>query len=104
MFRATSILVAALLLVGGPLQAAPGADDPAQSARESARRAFADGERAFAGGEYEGALEHFRQAWQTLPHVQVQFNIAACLERLGRFDEAARAYDEVAGSNDALPD
>lgn len=60
---------------------------------EAAKAAFVAGERAFKDDDYALALEHFRRAMQLAPRDAVRFNLAVCLERLGRFREAYREYD-----------
>jgi hypothetical protein len=77
------------------LSAAPGdhLDD-----ERSARQAFSDGERAFADDDYELALGRFRRAMELAPHDAVRFNVAVCLERLGRFRDAYLEYQAAAGS------
>jgi hypothetical protein len=68
-----------------------------------AREAFAAAERAFEEHDYELALQLFRRAQELRPHDAVRFNVAVCLENLGRFREAAIEY-ELAADSDQLPD
>lgn len=63
---------------------------------EAARAAFAAGEAAFDEGETADALEHFRAAFAGSPRPAIRFNIAICLEGLGRFREASEEYDQAA--------
>ncbi len=63
-----------------------------------AAEAFEAGRRAFAEDDYELALSHFRRAFELMPHDNVRFNIAVCLERLGRFREARDEYARAAAS------
>ncbi len=63
-----------------------------------ARAAFSEGERAFQAGDYPAALAAFERAFALVPHDAVRFNIAVCLERLGRFVEAREQYDAAAES------
>ena len=66
--------------------------------RAAARSAFERGEAAVQAGEYEEALRQFEEAFRAAPHDVVRFNIAVCLERLGRHREAAREYELAAAS------
>jgi hypothetical protein len=70
----------------------------AQDLRAQAREAFAAAERAFEEHDYELALERFRRAQELHPHDAVRFNVAVCLERLGRFREALDEYAQAAAS------
>jgi hypothetical protein len=72
------------------------ADEPA--VLESAREAFRDAERAYEQGDRERALTLFQLAFQRAPRDAVRFNIAVCLEELGRFAEAKAEYDAAAAS------
>jgi len=64
----------------------------------TARAAFNQGERAFLEDDYGLALERFRRAMELEPHDAVRFNVAVCLERLGRFREAYLEYEAAASS------
>jgi tetratricopeptide (TPR) repeat protein len=75
---------------------------PATSDRHLAADSFQAAERAFADEDYPEALRLFRLAFSEAPDDRVRFNIAVCLERLGRFREAGTEYD-AAASSDALP-
>lgn len=66
---------------------------------EQARAAFGHGEEAFAANNFVLALDYFRRAFETRPHPAVRFNIAVCLERLGRFVEAVEQYEQAARSD-----
>ncbi len=74
----------------------------AQDTTAQAREAFGRAEHAFAEHDYELALELFRRAQALRPHDAVRFNVAVCLERLGRFREAAGEYD-LAAASEQLP-
>jgi tetratricopeptide (TPR) repeat protein len=86
-------LVALLaVLVALPAGAAP-IDD--------AKKAFAEGKAAFERGEYEKALSAYQRANMILPAPNLYYNIGATYERLGRYQEAALAFDkyfELAGT------
>lgn len=72
------------------------AAEPAAEAQ--AARLFDAGQARFREGRYEAALELFRQALGVVPHDAVWFNVAVCLERLGRPGEAYEAYRNAAES------
>lgn len=61
-----------------------------------ARRYFDEGTRLFEAERYEPALAQFRSAFEQLEGHEAQYtvlyNMAQCLERLGRFDEARARY------------
>lgn len=78
-----------------PGEAPAGEGDP----REAAKEAFAAGERAFLEGDAQGALAHFERAFALRPHDAVRFNIAVCLEALGRHAEAIAQYQAAAESS-----
>lgn len=93
-------MIAAKAIVLAVLLALPGlayADD-----LEAASLEFGAGEEAFLEDDYEVALVHFRRAFELAPHDAVRFNVAVCLERLGRFRESAVEYD-LAAASETLP-
>src|SRR5262245_31511789 len=59
---------------------------------EEAKRAFTDGKAAFDAGDYEKALALFQRADAIAPAPNLSYNIGNCLERMGRFMEAADAF------------
>jgi hypothetical protein len=71
---------------------------PADDSRAKAATAFEAAKRAFEEEDYPQALQLFRAAVAAVPDDTVRFNIAVCLERLGRFREAALEYDAAAQS------
>jgi tetratricopeptide (TPR) repeat protein len=80
------------VLVALPAHAAP-IDD--------AKKAFAEGKAAFERGDYEVALAAYQRANTILPAPNLYYNIGATYERLGRYQEAALAFDkyfELAGT------
>ncbi|MFO0964355.1 MAG: tetratricopeptide repeat protein [Gemmataceae bacterium] len=82
-------LTAALLVGAAPL---PSVDDTIRRGNE-----------AFTNQQYEEALEHYRKAeLKTLDPGLVAFNQGATLYRLGRFAEAALAYERCL-EDDAAP-
>lgn len=92
--RSLTWTVAALVIivVAAPVAAAP-IDD--------AKRAFSEGKVAFERGDYETALTSYQRANMILPAPNLYYNIGVTYERLGRFQEAALAFDkyfEMAGA------
>ncbi|AKF10313.1 hypothetical protein [Sandaracinus amylolyticus] len=96
MTRCAAIL--ALLLLVAPVARA---QDVSLEAR--ARTEFHAGEVAYGEERYAEALEHFVRAQQLDPHDAVRFNVAICLQRLGRWSDAWREYRSLTTS-DALDD
>lgn len=107
-------LAARALIAGSCLTCAASAQDPSTSSAESttdptspapghvlqAGRAFRAGEAAFARGDYTEALRQFERANALAPRPATRFNIAVCLERLGRRVEAHRVLDTLARERD----
>ena len=88
--RASVVLVVALVALTA--RAAP-IDD--------AKKAFAEGKAAYERGDYETALAAYQRANTILPAPNLYYNIGATYERLGKFQEAALAFDkyfEMAGA------
>ena len=68
---------------------------------DDAKKAFAEGKAAFERGDYEKALSAYQTANLILPAPNLYYNIGATYEKLGRYQEAARAFDkyfETAGA------
>jgi hypothetical protein len=68
---------------------------------DDAKAAFAEGKTAFERGDYETALSAYQRANMILPAPNLYYNIGATYERLGRYQEAALAFDkyfELAGT------
>ena len=63
---------------------------------DDARRHASAGAKLFHDGRYEAALAQFATARALRPHPGHWWNIAVCLERLGRSQEAATAYETFA--------
>jgi tetratricopeptide (TPR) repeat protein len=61
---------------------------------DDAKKAFAEGKAAFERGDYETALQAYQKANTILPAPNLYYNIGATYERLGRYQEAALAFDE----------
>lgn len=71
----------------------------AQSNEEEARAIFAEGERQYEAGNHQLALEAFQRVRELMddnPHgrVIIGYNIAKCYDRLGRFADALREYEQ----------
>jgi tetratricopeptide (TPR) repeat protein len=96
----TSIAIAVSIASAASAPAGARADDEPAAERSEAQLAFAAGEAAFAEDDYAVALEHFRRAFALAPHDAVRFNVAVCLERLGRFREATAEYDAASASEE----
>jgi tetratricopeptide (TPR) repeat protein len=60
---------------------------------DDAKAAFAAGKAAFERGDYETALQQFERANSIAPAPSLSYNIGATYERLGRWADAAAAFD-----------
>jgi tetratricopeptide repeat protein len=86
--------VAAIVLLAAA--AAPSSAAPI----DDAKKAFGEGKAAFERGDYETALSAYQHANMILPAPNLYYNIGTTYERLGRYQEAALAFDkyfELAG-------
>jgi len=83
-------LVLAALLLASPLTRAD---------EESARDHFQRGQLLYDGSRYEAALHEFEVAYATQPVPALLYDIARCLEQLGRKAEAAQAYERFLESS-----
>ncbi len=79
-------ILGAALLCGAPARA----DDAAQ---REARALFTAGNQQLQEGDYVGALDLFRAAHARYPNVKILLNIGTTLRQLGRYAEAADAYE-----------
>src|SRR6476620_7131609 len=61
---------------------------------DDAKKAFAEGKAAYERGDYETALAAYQRANTILPAPNLYYNIGATYERLGRYQEAALAFDK----------
>ena len=68
-------------------------------ARAQAKAAFGEGQKAFGSKDYAQALTHFRRAFELHRHDAVRFNIAVCMEKLGKNREALLEYEAAARSD-----
>lgn len=75
------------------------ADEPSSSALASqadeAEFYFLRGNRAYQDRRYEDALAAYYLSNRLVPNRHVQFNIARCLDRLGRYEESYRAWSTL---------
>jgi hypothetical protein len=88
-----TIVVAAAVVAAGPTAAR--ADEPPPDALARAKELFKSGLALLDAGDPERALEHFERSRLLVPGKGNTVNVAVCLDRLGRFDEALEAYEEV---------
>ena len=72
------------------------ADDDADT--EIAKRHFRAGSAAYAASDYEKALQEFREANLAKRLPALEFNIAKCLDRLERYEDAIAAYQKFSAA------
>jgi len=60
--------------------------------KQKAIEAFKSAQKKFAAGDYAGALPLYKEAEATIPGARPKYQIAVCLDKLGRTDEAVKAY------------
>ena len=84
--RGPRIALAAALLLG--LSARAHADR-----LDEAKAAFAAGKQSFERGDYEAALAQFQRANLLAPAPSLSYNIGRAYEALGRYHDAASAFD-----------
>jgi outer membrane receptor for ferrienterochelin and colicins len=90
--------VALVLFVAHVTRAQAGENTPALPLAGQADEAqfhFLRGNRAYQDKRYEDALASYYLSNRLVPNHNVQFNIARCLDRLGRYDEAYRAWSTL---------
>jgi tetratricopeptide (TPR) repeat protein len=85
----TAVALLTVVMVLGAVSMARAADD----LRDRAHQEFTTAQGEFAAGHFEVALEHLQRAYALVPHPELLFNIARCLEELHRTSEAVDAYD-----------
>ena len=83
-----------LALLPAPLVVAA-AEAPASSQADEAQFHFLRGNRAYQEKRYEDALASWYTSNRLVANRNVQFNIARCLEKLSRYDEAFRAWSTL---------
>jgi tetratricopeptide (TPR) repeat protein len=82
-------LVVVIIALWCSRAAAAPVDDPDT---EIARRHFQRGLESYEALDYERALAEFRRAQRARPLPELDFNIARCLDRLERWEDAIAAY------------
>jgi tetratricopeptide (TPR) repeat protein len=83
-----------------PKPAGAGATGPDQKTRDAARKAYSDGEKAYAAGEYAKAEENFKKADEILPSPHAEYWIAMSIDKQGRADDAAAAFEKLLANPD----
>jgi tetratricopeptide (TPR) repeat protein len=83
-----------------PKPAGAGAKGPDQKTRDAARKAYSDGEKAYAAGEYAKAEENFKKADEILPSPHAEYWIAMSIDKQGRADDAAAAFEKLLANPD----
>lgn len=83
-------LLLALFAVMTPATARATLDDPDT---EAAKRHYERGVELYDSKNYAGALAEFETAKRVKPLAAFDYNIARCLDRLERYEEAIQAYD-----------
>ena len=63
-----------------------------------AKRHYQLGAEMYRQSDYEGALQHFKIAYEAAKKPALLFNIARCQESLGRFSEAIASFEEYVAS------
>jgi tetratricopeptide (TPR) repeat protein len=101
-----SVLSLALVLVYSQAtsfaQSPPAPTTPEQF--EASRVAYAEGASSYERGDYDAALQQFQRAYDLAPSPEFWFNIARCHERLGRWAEAAGAYERYLAGKPTVED
>lgn len=71
---------------------------PAGDRQAATRRLMRDGIVRFDAGDFQGALAAFQQAYAVSANYKIQFNIGVALAKLGRLEEARRAFEAFAAT------
>jgi hypothetical protein len=93
-------LFVVLLLVLLSARAVQAQDEKTERARIHLKAAIAYYDEA----RYEDAAREMEAAYALKPLPDLQYNLAQCYERLGRYDDAATAYERYLGANQAAQD
>jgi tetratricopeptide (TPR) repeat protein len=75
-------------------------DDATAKARVHLRAGIAD----YDEGRYTEAANEMEQAYALRPLPDLQYDLAQCYERLGRLEDAAKAYESYVGARRDAPD
>lgn len=78
--------------LAGPAAEEPGADAPADEQVTRAMAAYERGTQNYNLAQYEAALADFTEAASLYASPDFQYNIGLCYEKLGKYDEAIRAF------------
>ncbi len=94
---AVALFSGAMVLTSAPAeaQAAPAAGNN----KEEARKAYGEAKKALEAENYEAALPLFQKADSLYPGAAPKYNVALCLDKLGRAEEAVGAYRTFIDSN-----
>ncbi len=97
--RLSRVVLLALTLVATSAQAAPPVPTAPPTTTDPtinrAKELFHRGVVLFEAGDMERALELFFQSRGAYPSLQNTSNVAICLDRLGRYDEALELYEQL---------
>lgn len=74
--------------------AAAAAKKPDQKTRDAARKAYTEATEAFGKGDFESAAKGYTQANELIPSPQAAYWIAKSLDKAGKSEEAAAAYQK----------
>lgn len=100
--RAPVVLVATLLLVGGPGRAAPPLVETTPEV-EAARGHFRSGSAWYSEGKYDKAIAEFEAAWELAPLPDILFNLGQAHRLAGDKRAAIRAYRRYLGTSPRGP-
>ncbi len=92
--------ILALLVVLCCARVAAAQDEKTERARIHLKAAIAYYDEA----RYEDAAREMEAAYQLKPLPDLQYNLAQCYERLGRYEDAAKAYETYLKANPAASD
>jgi hypothetical protein len=104
--KALALVVAGSLATTSALPAAfaqgkGAAGAPDAKKRDAARKAYQGGEKDYGAGKYAEAYEGFKKANEILPSPHAEYWMAMSLDKQGKTDDAAAAYEKLLGHADA---